>query len=224
MSQSTPERSLADEPAADQQASPFGTPNPSTADQTPVALPPAVSIVDTILDLDELMSADVRRAEKTHRLFLEPDREARIDELDAELQTLTDSEGRPLPIAEGQRSAHDVAVELQTEQAAYARSARSIRMRALAADDWDAFLTKHKPSDTKDGKRPPEFWDELIALSAHTPAMTIEQVRALRAKLGKTQMIIMGNDAWEVNVESGVSIPKSPLSSVVLRLAALSRS
>ena len=42
--------------------------------------------------------------------------------------------------------------------------------------------------------------------------------------LGDPQMDVLANAAWAVNTESGVSIPKSPLSSAVLRRAARAQS
>lgn len=208
--------------------SPFGDP-----EGPPVAatLPPKVSIVDTILNLDELMSADVRRAEKTARFFLEAWREARIDELEAELQQLTDAQGNPVQRpdravsetgedGEPVRTAYDVAVELQTEQALLARSARSVRMRQVADDDWMAFEAKWKDAIAGAPPRPVEFWNELIAMSAHTPQIPIAKVRAMRKQLGHPPMEVLGMAAWDVNATSGVSVPKSRLSSHVLKLGA----
>jgi hypothetical protein len=71
-----------------------------TLPATPPAEPVLDIIVDTILDLDGLLSADVRRAEKTARFCSKPWLEADIDELVFELESLTDNDGIPLPAGE----------------------------------------------------------------------------------------------------------------------------
>jgi hypothetical protein len=49
------------------------------------------------------------------------------------------------------------------------------------------------------------------------PRMTVEQVRALRKRVGRPVYDTLFNTAWAVNTRSGVSVPKSLLSSAVLR-------
>jgi hypothetical protein len=181
-----------------------------------------VSIVDTILNLDELLSADVRRAEKTARFCSKPWLEADIDELAYELDSLTDAEGNP---GQGQEvEALRVATELQTKQAEYGASFVSVRMGQLPSDDWQAFRTTWREVLEKGAPYPNEFYDALIAASALRPPITVEQVGQLRAKLGDPQMDELASKAWDVNTKSGVSIPKSPLSSHVLRRAARAQS
>lgn len=193
---------------------PFVAPTPDD----PAAEP---SIVDTILDLDKLLSSDVRRAEKTARFCTEPWREARIDELQIELEGLTDDQGNPLDDAEASvaagRTARTVALELREEQRAYAATFRSVRMRQLPADDWRAFQAKWKSDLEAGGPFPDAMWDELIAASAFLPKITEAQVAQMRAKLGHPQVDELGATAWNVNATAGVSVPKSQLSSVVLR-------
>jgi hypothetical protein len=71
---------------------------------------------------------------------------------------------------------------------------------------------------------PNDFYNELIEVSAKTPTITAAQAAKLRTKLGDPQMDVLAKAAWAVNTESGVSIPKSPLSSLVLRRAARGQS
>lgn len=201
---------------------PLGTPNS-------VPEPPPVSIIDTILNLDELLSSDVRRAEKTARFCTKPWLEADIEELIYELDSLTDAQGNPLPVPEAaigeqQRTAHVVAVEIQTLQAEYGAAFVSVRMGQLPSDDWQAFRTKWRAALDKGSPYPDDFYNELIEASALRPAITAAQAAQLRSKLGDPQMDALAKAAWDVNTESGVSIPKSPLSSLVLRQAARSRS
>lgn len=197
-------------------ASPFGTPNATVPD------PPPVSIIDTILDLDSFMSGDVRRAEKTARFCSKPWLEADIDELIFELDALTDEQGNPIPGQE--KAAHAVAVKIQTKQAAYGAAFVSVRMAQLSSDDWKAFRTKWREALDKPGEKPNELYNELIEVSAKTPPITAVQAAHLRTKLGDPQMDTLASAAWDVNTNSGVSIPKSPLSSHVLRQAARAQS
>jgi hypothetical protein len=205
---------------------PLGQPNGT---EEPVVTPPKVSIVDTILDLDALMSADVRRAEGTARFALRPDLEADIDELEAELEQLTDRQGNPLPTpdravgevgddGEPVRTAYDVALEIQTKRAELGASFKSVRMRQIPDEDWLAFEARWKKATDDGPPYPVQFWNELIAMSAFLPKIPIERLPGMRKKLGHPPMDVLGKKAWEVNAIAGVSIPKSPLSSAVLKL------
>jgi hypothetical protein len=226
------ERSLAGEPAAIVPSSPsaehpLGTPNPASGD-APLD-PPAVSIIDTILQLDDYLSADVRRAEKTARFCTKPWLEADIDELAYELDSLTDATGNPLPrgetaLGEQARTAEQVALEIQTLQAEYGAAFVSVRMGQLASDEWQAFRAKWR--EVIEGPPPysNEFYDALIEASALRPKITAAQAAGLRQKLGDPQMDELAQKAWDVNTKSGVSIPKSPLSSHVLRRAVRAQS
>jgi hypothetical protein len=214
-------------PAVGTSQHPLGNPD------GPPAIPviPAASIVDTILDLDELLSADVRRAEKTARFCTKPWLEADIDELEAELAILLDSQGNPLPTpdraleeSDSPRTAEQVALEIQHLRVEMGQAFRSVRMGQLPDDEWGEFKTKHRETLDKGAPYPNELFDELIAASAIRPPIPIEKVRALRSQLGEPQMSELADKAWLVNTESGVSIPKSPTSLHVLRRAQLARS
>jgi hypothetical protein len=144
-----PEELSLGEPATETApASPFGTPNPASAEPAAPAIdPPVVSIVDTILQLNAFMSADVRRAEKTARFCSKPWLEADIDELVFELEGLVDDLGNPLPagehaIGEQVRTPEQVALEIQTLQAEMGAAFVSVRMAQLPSDDWQEFRTK----------------------------------------------------------------------------------
>lgn len=201
------------------QASPLGTPNPA-----PGAEIPTVSIIDTILQLDDYLSGDVRRAEKTARFCSKPWLEADIDELKFELDGMVDDKGSPLPrgehaIGERVRTPEQVALEIQTLQAEMGAAFVSVRMAQLPSDKWQEFRTKWREVLEKGAPFPNDFYDELIEVSAKAPTISVEQAAKLRTVLGDPQMDVLANAAWAVNTESGVSIPKSPLSSLVLRRA-----
>lgn len=226
---STAERSLADEPTETVTAptgSPLGTPNPAPRERpdAPAVVPPVVSIVDNILELNDYMSADVRRAEKTARFCSKPWLEAEIDELVYELESLTDDQGIPIKVEDGARDAVTVALEIQTKQAEMGAAFVSVRMGQLPSDDWGEFKTKWRAALDKGAPYPNDFYDELIGESSLRPKITAAQSAALRKKLGDPQMDELASKAWVVNAESGVSIPKSPLSSLVLRRAVRAQS
>jgi hypothetical protein len=216
------ERSLGDDPTTEP-ASPFGSPN--TGPGAPPIEIPTVSIIDTILQLDALLSADVRRAEKTARFCTKPWLEADIDELKAELEQLVDANGDPLPHGEAAlgdqvRTPEQVALQIQTLQAEMGAAFRSVRMGQLSSDDWQVFKAKWRKVLDKGAPYPNEFYDDLIGQSALRPQIPAEKAAELRKLLGDPQMDEMASAAWAVNAESGVSIPKSLLSSHVLRRAA----
>lgn len=193
----------------------------------------ASSIVDTLLDLDELLSSDVRLAERSAIFYTRPDLEARIGELNAELDGLTDSQGRPqtpvdASVGDGVRSAHVVALEIREAEQKYAASKRIANLRQMDEDDWAAFLQRHKAALAEDPPYPPDFYEDLIVRSnarliidAETgefgKPFTAEQVRGFRKKFGHPAFNEIFQAAWAVNSQSGVSVPKSWLSSAVLK-------
>lgn len=181
----------------------------------------AKSIVDTLFKLDELMSGAVRRARKSASFYIRPDLEARLDELDAELASLVDSQGRPRTIidqavGDGTRSAESVALERQEVAIEMEASRRRIVFEQVDEDRWAAHLAKHK--DTLDGEPPftAEFYEETISMSAVQPTLSIDEVREIRKRMGRPVFDLLFSKAWDVNSRSGVSIPKSLISSAVL--------
>jgi hypothetical protein len=211
---------------------PFGNPDAITNGAgEPLRTVPSIdaeeSIVDSILKLDEFLSGDVRRARKSAIFYTRPDLEARLDDLDEEFASLTDAQGRPRPVidqpldggGDGGRSAQAVMLEREEVAAEYAASRVRVEMEQLDEDDWTAHMARHKKTLDEDAPGPykPEFYEETIALSAVAPRMTVEQVRALRKRVGRPVYDTLFNTAWAVNTRSGVSVPKSLLSSAVLR-------
>lgn len=187
----------------------------------PTATVDKTSLVDSVLDLDDFLARDVRLALKQAAFYTKPELEADIEELNAELDSLVDAAGRPLPdtdrsMEEG-RTFETVRMELAAAQKAYAASRRVILVQQLDQDDWDAFQTKWKEDLAKQPPYPPEFYEDLIVQCAHKPTFTVEQVRTFRKKVGAPAFEQLWQAAWEVNTRSGVSIPKSWLSSTVQR-------
>jgi hypothetical protein len=184
--------------------------------------PAHTSIIDEVLNLDEFLAADVRLAQKQAAWYTKPDLEARIEQLIAELDPLTDPNGRPLLVnrddsLEESRTAEVVATELAAVQREYAASRRYILMQQLDQDDWDAFQAEWKDALANDPPYPPEFYAALISRCAIRPKIPADKVAPLRKKIGAPAFDVVWQTAWNVNTRSGVSIPKSLLSSVVLR-------
>lgn len=209
---------------------PLGDINGTSTSDTPEGT--AGSIVDNLLDLDEFLSGDVRRAEKTARFCTKPELEARIEDLNAELDSLTDSQGRSLAepdqdLAGGGRSAAVVSSEIRDLEREYAAAMVSVKMRQLDEDEWTEFLARHKKAldarATDPGlPYPPDFYEDLISRTAIAPTFTQQQVAEFRAKVGHPVFAEVAGVAWVVNTQSGVSVPKSWLSSAVLRQQAYS--
>jgi hypothetical protein len=185
----------------------------------------AKSIVDEILNLDEFLSAELRLATKQAAFYTRPDLEAEIEAKNAELNSLTDSQGRPLPVLDGDleddRSARTVASEVLELQKEYGASRRVVLMQQMDQDDWAAFQLKWKEELLKEPPYAPAFYEDLICSSALKPKIDVDQLRQLRKKLGAPAFEELWRSAWAVNTQSGVSIPKSSLSSGVLRLGQL---
>jgi hypothetical protein len=185
------------------------------------------SIVNEVLDLDEFLAQDVRLAQKQGAWYTRPDLEAQIEQLNAELDSITDSNGRPLQTTdssmEDSRSAATVAMELVEVQKEYAASRRYILMQQLDQDDWDAFQTQWKDEISKQPPTPrvPEFYADLLSKCAVSPKIPADKVAELRKRLGAPAFEEIWRAAWNVNTQSGVSIPKSFLSSAVQRQAQL---
>ncbi|MEV5001940.1 hypothetical protein [Nocardioides sp. LML1-1-1.1] len=186
----------------------------------------AESVINEMLDLDDLLASEVRRAEKLFPLYTKPHLEAEIDVLQVELESVTDGSAA-VPAddeaAVGDDTPHDgrsaevIAREIQAKRQEYAASRRMIRLRQLTSEDWLAFEQDWKKTLDKGAPYPPEMWDAVIAASAVAPEMPVDKVRALRKKLGNPPLYELAMEAWKLNTEGGISVPFSRLSSHVLR-------
>jgi hypothetical protein len=92
-----------------------------------------------------------------------------------------------------------------------------IVMQQLDEDDWAAFQAQWKDALAKEPPYPPEFYADLITKCALRPKIPADKVAEFRKKVGAPA--VRGDLADGVGGEhqSGVSIPKSLLSSAVLR-------
>lgn len=180
------------------------------------------SIVDELLDLNDFLSGDIRLAVTQAAFYTRPELEADITSLNAELDSITDSQGRPLTevdpaVGDGERSVPVVQQELLAKQRQYAASRRVVLMQQLDVDDWTAFQEKWKEAMAGSPPYPPAFYIELITRCATNPKIDAENLAQLRKRVGQPAYDALWRSAWNVNTESGVSIPKSLLSSAVSR-------
>lgn len=181
------------------------------------------SIVDTILDLDEFLAGDVRLAERTAYFTTKPQLEAEIDELEGQLAELVDEHGRPtdqgdVSIADGEHPAVKLANEIEAKRAELHKSRRGVRVRQLPSTEWAAFKEKHKkPLADPEHERRQAMWDELIVACAIRPTFTPEKLKKLRTMVGDPQVAEIELACWQACTSSGVSVPKSPASSLVLK-------
>lgn len=196
------------------------------ASTTPEPADEAGSIINEMLDLDDFLATDVRRAEKTEIIYAKPHLEAEIDALELELQRLTDGSGALLVDDEaavgdvpagGERTAEVVAAEIQDKRREYAASGKKVLLRQLASEDWMAFEQQWKSAFDNGAPYPAPMWDDLISRCAANPAMPLEKVQALRKKLGNPPLSKIAITCWDLNAKAGVSVPFSLLSSRVLR-------
>lgn len=177
------------------------------------------SIVDTILDLDDYLSGDVRRARKSVSICVRPELEARLDVLDHELDMLTDERGNPLEgddeaMAGDGRTAGTVARERREVEQQYRGAMRRVEVEQWDEDEWRTWY-KANERGLEDGDV--RVFNELIVRSAVAPTISAEKILDMRKKMGHPQITKIANAAFHVNTVSGVDVPKSLISSHVLR-------
>lgn len=196
-------------------------------DQPAANVPTAdtAGIIDDFLDLDEILSAQVHRAERTEILYLKPHLEAEIDALEAELEkaasnphwTDTSGEAAVGDQPAGSATAEELAEQIQAKRREYAESGKKVLLRQLPSEEWTGFEATWKKALDTGSPYPAEMWDDLISKCAVRPTMPVDKVKALRKKLGYPPLHKLALTAWKLNTEGGVSVPFSRLSSDVLR-------
>lgn len=182
------------------------------------------SIVDTVLGLDELLSADVRRAEDTHRFFRRADLQAEINDLSEQLASITDELGRTLDTVDASlgedNAARTLALKIQQLRRDYYAASGVVRLRQMESDEWEGFRTTWKDDLNKAAGPGLKMWNALIAKTVIQPDLTVDAVIKMRTIYGAPAMDTLAQKCWDLNAEAGVSVPKSLSSSLVLaRLA-----
>lgn len=189
---------------------PFGTPDAHVDLDIPA---PQAWSVDEIL-------AMAKTPEKRARICLRADLQARHDQILAELMTLVTTSGEIIEDPErssGEESNESRAIALNNELTQIQRQMAGAMwhplFRGLSSDAIAVFNKAHWPKADKDGKTDlTEYNFLLIAECAVDPVLTVDQVRALKKKLGSAAYAQLVKTAQDVCTEGGVDVPKSPVS------------
>ncbi|GAW54747.1 hypothetical protein [Nocardioides sp. PD653] len=198
------DQTLGDTTPTSAPVSPFHRPDVPDLSATPLV---QLSI-DEILDMAKL-------PERTVYICLRADLQAKDDAIIEELGTLVTARGELLVDPEasiGEQTALARAQQLADEQTQNRRemSAASVpfRFRGMSADDFAVFEKAHRPKST-DAADFTDYFTKLIARCCVAPAMTEEQVKKLRTRVGSKVFLELSNGAQNVNTGGGVDIPKS---------------
>lgn len=181
---------------------PFGDPGPNPDDPR----------VDTILTLDEVMNS-ARLVERTARICLRGDLVAELNEHLQRLAQLVDADGNVLADGDDALAAKSEAAERMGKIARVRRemtgAMRAVRFRAMPDDEWRVFERTHRDGDGKI-KDNEDYHNKLIARCAIAPTLSEADVKTMRSRLGHTQMVTLGNEAYLACTTGGLDIPKSP--------------
>ena len=203
-------------PTSTQQgATPFGNPNGPT-DPQPPAEPVRQWTIDDIL-------ATAKTPERHARVCLRADLEAEHEQIVAELATLVDAQGKVMD--DDERSGGEVSKAARVQQlvardeellAEMAKSMWFPLFRGLTTDELTDFNRLHKPKPRADGEDPDmsEYNTLLVAecsvASKHGPKLSVDDVRALRKKIGSRAIGEMDRTAHAVCTLGGADVPKLP--------------
>lgn len=181
------------------------------------ALPPAFApdvvgaITGEFLTVEQMLDS-ARRPRRVARICLRGDLEAEYLDLLDQLGDLVDMEGNLLAEDASMEEAGQVA-QLRDQAAAKHAEIRantgSVLLEAMDGDAWEVFEKKHRGPDGK--VKDVGLWQtEMISACAINPAMSTDQVDALRKKLGPTSVAELANKAYSANTSGGVDVPKLP--------------
>lgn len=160
--------------------------------------------------------ASARLVERTASICLRADLTAELDQIRAELATLLTPGGEVIggddETSADQQSNAGRALELvdRDRQVRHQMQGQMwhVRVRGMASDDWSTFKRLWWPK----GKDPDmtEFRTKLVAKCAIEPAITEDQFKALRKKLGSAAIIELSDKAYEACTAGGLNVPKLP--------------
>lgn len=206
----------------------------SLGDPTPDSAPPAGGVFGAPngtqpLDLGpirqwtiEEILAEAKLPELRARICLRADLQERHDSILAELATLVDARGEL--IEDDEATAGDVTNasraralndELQGVQREMAKSMWFPLFRGMASDDLAVFSKLHLPKDASDPNAKVDMTTYntlLVAECSVDPKLSVDDVKALRKKLGSRAMGELVKTATRVCTQGGVDVPKSPVS------------
>lgn len=183
---------------------PTGTPSERPAPEATVRQWTLEQILDT-----------AKRPRRRAKICLRADLQAEYDQCIYELSGLVDSQGRVIvdderPVGEQSNAARaqalgDRMVALRQQMADFMWFPL---FEGLDSDALQAFNGRHKPKGTSPDMT--EYNTLLIAACSVEPKLSIDDVRALRKKLGSAAMGELTQTAHDVCAKGGVDFPQLP--------------
>lgn len=162
----------------------------------------------------EAFLAGAKSVRKTAFLIMDGTLEDELEILIRQFDDSTDAEGNPIgedgEVSLADKPAHeDLVAKINAKHAEILASAVKVVFEAMPGDDYEVLHARYRMSN---GNIPldklPRFANELIAKSAVEPAMTIDQVVALRHKTSKGQFRVLEDAAHEANNRQSNIVPK----------------
>lgn len=160
--------------------------------------------------------AEAELPEKRAKVCLKANLQSTYDQLITELGTLVDATGKLLVDDEASAAdvtpearAREISDQLEVVQREMASSLWFPLFRGMNADDFAVFQKKHQPKGENADWT--DYYNRLIAeCSADDPKLAVEDVVALRKKLGPRAIQALITTATEVCARGGVDVPKLP--------------
>lgn len=166
--------------------------------------------------VEEVLSM-ARRVRRTASVCLRADLQAEWDRLLDELSGMVTPAGEVITtgeLAAGEESPASRALAIQERLNVIRGEMRKtmwhVTFEAMADEDWELFKKRFKPKDPKADHS--EFQRRLICETAVSPTLSMDQLTALRKKLGPTAIAKFTVSAWEACTTSGLDVPKLPAS------------
>jgi hypothetical protein len=201
----------------------LGDPTPSTGPATGAAGGLFVSPdPEPALDLSAMkvwtiaeILAEAELPEKRAKICLKPNLQAEYDGYITELSTLVNARGElivdeedDLGTVSAEARARELGDKAQAVQAKMMAAMWYPLFRGMAEEDFAVFNKKHLPkSDDADRT---DYFNLLIAECSCDPKLTVENMVALRKKLGSKAIATLVDTVTEVCVRAGVDVPKLP--------------
>ncbi|MBB3041224.1 hypothetical protein [Nocardioides soli] len=203
-----------DQPTPSSTMTPFG--DPAGAPIQPERPAPDATVRQWTL---EQILDTAKRPRRRAKICLRADLQAEYDQCIYELSGLIDAQGRVIVDDErpvGEQSARARASELADRMVALRREMAAFMwyplFEGLDSDALQAFNSKHRPKPKSNGEGPDmtEYNTLLIAECSVEPRLSVDDVRALRKKLGAAAMGELSATANEVCAKGGVDFPQLP--------------
>ena len=170
--------------------------------------------VEEVLDM-------ARRTVRTASVCLRGDLQGEYDALLSELSTLITPAGELIG-GDPETAVGEVSPRARVEQIAeritavrrtMAAHMWRVQFEAMAADEWDSFVKRHKPNAGASAADTKAYYDRIMAETAISPTLSIAQIQKLRVTLSASALIEMSTKALEANgARAGIDVPKLPSS------------